>query len=314
MAKIVLALGGNALQDSSAFTAEAQTKIAAKTAVQIVDLVELGHELVIVHGNGPQVGDILLGEEASVSPTNARMPLDVCVAMSQGQIGYWLQQTIGDELKKRGIDRPVVTIVTQIVVDPHDPAFENPTKPIGTFYDQSEAEKLSQTSGWVIKEDAGRGWRRVVPSPQPVRIVEINTIKTLLDQGIITITIGGGGIPVLDQNTDLVGIEAVVDKDFAAAKLAEDIGADVLMILTAVDNVAINYQSPAEQPLQQTNTQQIEKYIEQNQFAPGSMLPKVEAAVSFVRHHPERIAIITSLDKAKLALQESAGTIIYNYN
>jgi len=314
MAKIVLALGGNALQNSSAFTAEAQEEIAAQTAVQIADLVAAGHEIVIVHGNGPQVGDILLGEEASISPTNARMPLDVCVAMSQGQIGYWLQQAIGDKLKRRGIDKSVITVVTQIVVDKNDPAFADPTKPIGAFYDQPEAEKLSQEQGWVVKEDAGRGWRRVVPSPRPIHIVEIDTIKTLLDQGTVVVTAGGGGIPVLDENVDLVGIEAVIDKDFAAARLAEEINVDTLMILTAVDNVAINYQTPEERQIEQTNTVEMEQYITENQFAPGSMLPKVQASVDFVRGHPERIAIITSLNKAKLALQKEAGTIIYNYN
>lgn len=302
------------MQNGNAFTAEAQEEIAGQTAVQICDLVEAGHEIVITHGNGPQVGDILLGEEASASPTNARMPLDVCVAMSQGQIGYWLQQAISDELKKRNIQKPVATVVTRVMVQKDDPAFANPTKPIGPFYDQAQAEALAMEHGWTVREDAGRGWRRVVPSPHPVKIMEIDAISALADQGAIVIAVGGGGVPVIDENPRLVGVEAVIDKDFAATKLAEDINADILMILTAVDNVAINYQTPEQQQIWQTNTQEMTQYIAENQFAPGSMLPKVQAAIGFVRDHPERLAIITSLGKAAQALQKTAGTIIYNYN
>jgi carbamate kinase len=310
MAKIVLALGGNALQNSSAFTAEDQKKIARETAVQIVNLVEQGHELIITHGNGPQVGDILLGEEASASPTNAPMPLETCVAMSQGQIGYWLQQAIRDELEKREIKKSVVTVITQVVVSKDDPAFTNPTKPIGTFYGQEQAEELTSKRNWTVKEDAGRGWRRVVPSPRPIKIVEIDTLKKLTEQGAIVVAAGGGGIPVIKNGSELTGIDAVIDKDFASAKLAEGIEANTLMILTAVDNASINFNTPGETILGQTTISEIEKYIAEGQFAPGSMLPKVEAAIEFARSSPSHTAIITSLQKAESALKGEAGTII----
>ena len=308
--KIVVALGGNALQDSSAFTAEAQEKMAAKTAIQIVNLVEQGHQIIITHGNGPQVGDILLGEEASASPTNARMPLDVCVAMSQGQIGYWLQQTIGDELKKRGIKKSVITVMTQVVVEKDDPAFKDPVKPIGLFYEAPRAKYLARKHGWTVREDAGRGWRRVVPSPQPVRIVEIDTLNALMDQGIIAIAVGGGGVSVLDKNDNLSGIEAVVDKDFAAAKLAEDVGADTLLILTNLEYVSVEYRTPEERNIGRTSVSEMEGYVAEGQFAPGSMLPKVQAAIQFAKKSPKHTTVITSLNKATQALAGETGTII----
>ncbi len=310
MARIVIALGGNALQTKGAYTAEAQLQTARITAVQIVDLVELGHEVVLTHGNGPQVGDILLGEEASAGPTNAAMPLDVCVAMSQGQIGYWLQQALGDELRKRKIDRDVATVVTQVVVDADDKAFADPSKPIGQFYEQAKAGELAAANGWVVKEDAGRGWRRMVASPKPADIVEINEIKELVESGSIVIACGGGGIPVVRSETELRGVEAVIDKDYAAAKLADGLGAHVLMILTAVEAVSVNFQKPDERSLGEVSVDELAKYAAEGQFAPGSMLPKVEASMEFVKSGVGLTAVVTSLEKAKLALAGEAGTHI----
>ncbi|MCL2869423.1 carbamate kinase [Candidatus Saccharibacteria bacterium] len=310
MAKIVIALGGNALQTGNAFTADDQKKVARRTAKQIVGLVLLGHELAITHGNGPQVGDIMLGEEASASPTNAIMPLETNVAMSQGQIGYWLQQAIDNELRAQGIKKDVATVVTQVVVLKNDPAFKKPSKPVGEFYTEAKAKKLAQTRGWTVQEDAGRGWRRVVPSPRPVKIVEDSVLTTLITQGIMPIAVGGGGVPVFEKGSDLVGIDAVIDKDFAATRLAEAVGASILMLLTDVDHAVINFKKADETPITRATIAEMETYVGQNQFAPGSMLPKVQAAIDFVKNNKQNLAIITSLDKAVESLSGKVGTVI----
>lgn len=244
MEKVVVALGGNALQATgSEATAEAQLEVVKQTTVYLADIIEEGYNLIVAHGNGPQVGRIVIQNEVADSVTPA-MPFDVCGAMSQGMIGYHLQQALGDELRSRGIDKPVATIVTQVVVDKDDKAFQNPTKPIGPFYTKEEADKLAAEKGYVMVEDSGRGYRRVVASPKPVRIVEIETVKTLVNNNNVVITVGGGGIPVVEENGKLAGAAAVIDKDLASQKLAEDTDADILVILTAVPRVAINFGKP----------------------------------------------------------------------
>ena len=310
MPKLVIALGGNALQSSkSDATAEAQLKVVRNTCEHIADISCMGYEIGIVHGNGPQVGRILLASETAKDVTPA-MPFDVCGAMSQGYIGYHLQQALKYALNKRDRNIPVLTIETQTIVEKADPAFQNPTKPIGPFYTEEEAKKLEKEKGFVMKEDAGRGWRRVVASPMPRKIVEIEAVKTLWPSSIV-ISTGGGGIPVIqNRNGTLSGVAAVIDKDFGAELLAEEIGADVLMILTEVEKVAINFNKPNQQDLDRLTLEEADKYIEEGQFAPGSMLPKVEAAMKFVRAYPNKRAIITSLDKAIDALDGKTGTVI----
>ena len=310
MSKIVIALGGNALQRSGTEpTAQAQLEVVRDTCTHIAELSARGYELAIVHGNGPQVGRIVLASETAgdVVPP---MPFDVCGAMSQGYIGYHIQQALRYALAKRNRNIPVVTLVTQLVVEPTDPAFQKPTKPIGPFYTQEEAQTLATSRGWAMREDAGRGWRRVVPSPLPRRIVEIGEVKKLWKDTIV-VTCGGGGVPVI-ENPDgtLQGVAAVIDKDYAAELLAEQVEADVLMILTEVEQVAIQWGKPDQQNLSHMSLAEAAKYVSQGQFAPGSMLPKVEAAMKFVRHNPDKEAIITSLDKAIDALEGRTGTHI----
>ena len=308
--KIVVALGGNALQSGkSEATAEAQLAVVKETCERIADLSEKGYEVAVVHGNGPQVGRILLASETAKDVTPA-MPFDVCGAMSQGYIGYHLQQALRFALAKRGKDIPVVTLLTQMVVDQKDPAFQNPTKPIGPFYSEAEAKELAESKGYSMKEDAGRGWRRVVPSPIPTKIVELDSVKKLWDSTIV-ITCGGGGIPVLEnENGDLEGTAAVIDKDFAAELLAENVGADALMILTEVEKVAINFNKPNQENIGHMTYAEAEKHCQDGQFAPGSMLPKVQAAMKFVKANPDKKAIITSLAKAIDALEGKTGTVI----
>ena len=308
--KIVVALGGNALQSGkSEATAEAQLAVVKETCERIADLSEKGYEVAVVHGNGPQVGRILHASETAKDVTPA-MPFDVCGAMSQGYIGYHLQQALRFALAKRGKNIPVVTLLTQMVVDQKDPAFQNPTKPIGPFYSEAEAKELAASKGYSMKEDAGRGWRRVVPSPIPTKIVELDSVKKLWDSTIV-ITCGGGGIPVLEkENGDLEGTAAVIDKDFAAELLAENVEADALMILTEVEKVAINFNKPDQENLGHLTYAEAEKYCQEGQFAPGSMLPKVQAAMKFVKANPEKKAIITSLAKAIDALEGKTGTVI----
>lgn len=310
--KIVIALGGNALQSGKGeATAEAQLEVVKKTCEYIADISQMGYEIGMVHGNGPQVGRILLASEAAKDVTPA-MPFDVCGAMSQGYIGYHIQQALKFSLKKRGLNTPVATLETQVVVGKDDPGFKNPTKPIGPFYSEEEAKALKEEKGYAIKEDAGRGWRRVVASPIPLRIVEIDAIKTLWPT-TITISVGGGGIPVVEhEDGSLEGVAAVIDKDFGAELLAENVNADVLMILTEVEKVAINFNKPNQEDLSSLTLEQADKYIEEGQFAPGSMLPKVQAAMKFVKAYPEKRAIITSLDKAVDALAGKTGTVIVN--
>jgi carbamate kinase len=306
----MIALGGNALQINGAATAAEQKAVAAETAKKLVDLVEAGHDLVIGHGNGPQVGAILLHEEAGATEAAPAMPLETDGAMSQGEIGYWLQQTIGDELRARGIDKDVATVITQTVVDGADPAFQNPSKPIGPFYTEAQAKKLAQERDWMVVEDAGRGWRRVVPSPHPRDIIEKRVIKKLVDTGTLVIAAGGGGIPVLDSHGDLEGVDAVIDKDFGAARLGQDVEASILLILTAVDAVTIGFRTPEEVALGDVPVAELEKYIARGEFAPGSMLPKVQAAIEFVQARAENVAIITSIESAVAALDGRAGTRI----
>lgn len=313
MARIVIALGGNALQKDGEASAEAQIRVAEETARQLIALIREGHELVVVHGNGPQVGSIILREEAINTEDMPTFPIDTCVAMSQGSIGYWLQLAIGNELRRAGIDKSVATVVTQSLVKADDPAFTNPSKPVGPFYDsKEEADKAAEgRHNFVVKEDAGRGWRRVVASPKPVAIVEKDFVNALVRDGYIVVAAGGGGIPVVKQEDgSFRGAEAVVDKDFAAEKLAEAIDADILLILTAVDQVTINYNTPQEIPLGRISVKEAKNYIADGQFAPGSMLPKIEASLLFVRSGDSRKAIITTPQRAYDAVRARAGTII----
>lgn len=311
--KIVLALGGNALQkDSTDKSAEGQLQACRQTAASVADLIEDGHEVSIVHGNGPQVGQILASLELAhqIDDKNPLFPFDVVDAFSEGYIGYHLQNTIREELLKRGIKKSVDTITTQVIVNKDDPGFKNPTKPIGSFYSKEEAERLEKENGYVMKEDAGRGYRRVVASPKPLDIVEKDAIKTMVENDFIVIACGGGGIPVIEEGDSLIGVPAVIDKDFAAEKLAEILDADALLILTAVDRVCVNFNKPNQEALEEINLQKVDRYIEEGQFAPGSMLPKVEACKKFVLSGDDKVAIIASLSNARDALRGESGTKI----
>lgn len=308
--KIVIALGGNALQSGNGpATAEAQLEVVRKTCEHIAQISDMGYELAIVHGNGPQVGRILLASETAREVTPV-MPFDVCGAMSQGYIGYHLQQGLKHALNLRNRDIPVVTVATQVIVEENDPAFDDPTKPIGPFYTESEARAIVKEKGYIMKEDSGRGWRRVVASPVPRRIVEIDAVRHLWDSSIV-ITCGGGGIPVVEKPDGTIeGTEAVIDKDFAAELLAEQVDADVLMILTEVERVSLNFNTPEQRDLSALNLADAARYCEEGHFAAGSMLPKVQAAMKFVRANPSKHAVITSLDKAIEALNGESGTVI----
>lgn len=308
--KVVIALGGNALEEKGLPpTSQSQMNVVSKTSEYIAELSACGYELVIVHGNGPQVGRILLATEAASHVTPA-LPFDVCGAMSQGYIGYHIQQALRKSLEKRNRHLPVVTVITQMVVDEHDPAFESPAKPIGPFYTEAEARALEKEKGYVMKEDAGRGFRRVVASPEPLEIVEIDTIKTLWDS-TITVTCGGGGIPVV-RNADgsLRGVAAVIDKDLAAERLAEGMEADILMILTEVEQVCLYFNTPDQKALGRITAAEAKQYVDEGHFAPGSMLPKMQAAIRFAESKAGRKAIITSLYKAEEALAGRTGTVI----
>ena len=312
MKKIVIALGGNALQEAGRpATAEEQLKVVEKTSVYIADIIAAGYQVVIAHGNGPQVGRIVLQNEAAAAVTPS-LPFDVCGAMSQGYIGYHIQQGLSKVLRERGIQKEAVTLVTQVVVDQNDPKFKNPSKPIGPFYTETEAEaEEMRRRGNTVMEDAGRGWRRVVASPMPVRIVELDAVKALQQAGFIVVTVGGGGIPVTEnEKGELTGTAAVIDKDLASERLAEDLDADALVILTAVEQVAINFNKPDQQLLSCLSPAQAREYMAQGHFAPGSMLPKMEAAVKFTESKPGRKCIITSLEKAVEALNGTAGTTL----
>ncbi|WP_265456828.1 carbamate kinase [Enterococcus sp. HY326] len=310
MAKVVIALGGNALGNS----ANEQLTKAELAAKSIADLISAGHQVVIAHGNGPQVGQIRLAfEKFDAAEPEKIMPFPECTAMSQGYIGYHLQQAIDEELVSRGFQNiPVISMLTQVVVDPNDPAFSNPTKPIGGYYSEAEAKKIMAESHDVYKEDAGRGWRRVVASPKPVDIYEKVSLKTLVEAGQVVIACGGGGIPVEYKGTRYQGVEAVIDKDFAAAKMAALIDADIFIILTAVDHVFVNFGQENQKALIEENVSTMQNYITENQFAPGSMLPKVEAAINFAESKKGRKAIIASLEKATEAIAGTSGTVIVN--
>ncbi len=309
MSRIVVALGGNAL----GVHLPEQMAAVRVTAQAIVGLVAAGHQVAIAHGNGPQVGMIQNAFAAykRTEPEADTMPLSVCVAMSQGYIGYDLQNALREALLDRGLRVPVDTLLTQVAVDPDDPAFLTPTKPIGAFMTEAEARALAEEKHCQVMEDAGRGWRRVVASPRPKEIIEIATVRTLLDAGQVVIAAGGGGIPVIVQgNHHLAGVSAVIDKDFAAACLAEQIDADVLIILTAVEKVAVDFGKSTQRWLDTLTAAEAETYIAQGQFAAGSMLPKVQATVEFVRGRAGRRAVITHLEKAQDALDGKTGTQI----
>lgn len=297
--RIVVALGGNALGNNPC----EQLELVKNTAKPIVDLIQAGNEVIISHGNGPQVGMINLAMEST-------MPFPECGAMSQGYIGYHLQNAIREELLNRNIDKPVATIVTQVIIDKNDKAFENPTKPIGPFYNKEQADKLIKEKGYIMKEDSGRGYRRVVPSPVPIDIAEKEVVKTLVDKGYIAITVGGGGIPVIEEGNRLIGVPAVIDKDFASEKIAEILDADYLIILTAVEKVAINFGKEDQKWLDKLSVEQINEYIKENHFAPGSMLPKIQAAVKFTKSKKGRKSLITSLEKAADGIEGRTGTLI----
>ena len=307
--RLVIALGGNALGKSP----EEQLRLVKTTASTIVDLVEEGYDVVIGHGNGPQVGMINLAFEYSANNGSGTplMPFPECGAMTQGYIGYHLQQAIGRELASRKIKRSVASIITQVVVDSKDKAFKNPTKPVGMFYFKEDAERIMKETGYTFVEDAGRGWRRVVPSPIPKKIVELPVVEQLVSKHNIVITVGGGGIPVVEKAGDTYeGVAAVIDKDRASALLALELKADMLVILTAVDRVSINYNKPNQFDLSQMTISEAMKYIKQGHFAPGSMLPKVESCISFVENTDGGRALITSLERAKEALQGKTGTML----
>ena len=307
--RLVIALGGNALGN----TPIEQLALVKKTASTIVDLVEEGYDVVVGHGNGPQVGMVNLAFENSHNKVGGtpEMPFPECGAMTQGYIGYHLQQSIGRELKRRGIDRPVATVVTQVEVDKTDPAFQNPTKPIGSFYTKEEADRIVEETGYTFVEDAGRGYRRVVPSPKPVSIVELQTVENLVSEGCVVITVGGGGIPVVKSDDWYEGVAAVIDKDRASAKLALDLHADMLVILTAVEKVSINFNKPNQENLSDMSLEDCYRYMKEGHFAKGSMLPKVESCIEYVEHTENGRALITSLEKAKEALQGLTGTVIH---
>lgn len=309
--KVLIALGGNALESEKGDpSAAAQLATVKEACIHIADLIEAGNKVIISHGNGPQVGRILL-QSAAAKDITPELPLDVCGAMTQGAIGYHIQNALGWELKKRGINKNVVSLVTQVEVLEDDPAFQNPTKPIGPFYTGEQAKAIAQATGFVFKEDSGRGWRRVVPSPKPYKIVEAPSAQTLVESDTVVIVAGGGGVPVAtDKDGGYKGVEAVIDKDLSSALLADEINADDLFILTAVDKVALNFGKPDEKLLDEINTEKAEEYCKEGHFAPGSMLPKVQAAMNFVKGKAGRRAIITSLDKAIDAFNGTDGTTI----
>ncbi len=308
--RIVIALGGNALGN----TLPEQMKAVKITAKAIVDLIEEGCDVIVAHGNGPQVGMvnnamIALTHEDTEQPNT---PLSVCVAMSQAYIGYDLQNALREELLNRGIDHiPVATMITQVRVDADDPVFQSPSKPIGKFVSEEQANIMEEKYNYVMKEDAGRGYRRVVASPKPVEIIEIETIRTMVEAGNVVIACGGGGIPVTRQGNHLKGASAVIDKDFASCLMAKELNADFLIILTAVEKVALNFGTPDEKWLNDVSVEEAAQYIKEGHFAPGSMLPKVQAAVDFAGSKPGRTALITLLEKSRDAVQGKTGTMFH---
>lgn len=305
---IVIALGGNALGN----TPQEQLKLVRNAAKHIVDIVAEGVNVVVSHGNGPQVGMIANAfcAASKVDKKVPDMPYPEAGAMSQGYIGYQLSQAVLSELKRRGIMRSTATVITQTVVYPEDPAFKNPTKPVGAFMTEEEAQKKAKEMGITVKEDSGRGWRQVVASPTPQRIVEFDAVKDLMDAGYIVISTGGGGVPVIEKNDSYVGVPAVIDKDRSSAKLAADFKADMLVILTAVEKVYINFNTPEQKALNYMTIKDCKRYIEEGQFAPGSMLPKIEACMEYLEAYPHGKALITSLERTAAGLRGETGTII----
>ena len=302
--RYVVSLGGNALGNN----AEEQKLLVSNVAKYIVKLMKDGHEVVIVHGNGPQVG--MINNAFNEAKSVPDMPFPECGAMSQGYIGFHLQNALQNELKAQGVKRNVATVVTQVVVDKNDPLFQSPSKPVGSFMSKEEAEKVAQEKGWTVKEDAGRGYRRVVPSPLPIDIEEKEVISTLVKNGDVVICAGGGGIPVIREGNKLTGVAAVIDKDYASALVAELVDADYLVILTAIDNVCINYKQPNEKKLGKTSLSEMKEYLKGDYFAKGSMYPKVNACVKFLTNCPGKTAIIAALENAASAFDEKSGTII----
>ncbi len=304
MSRYVISLGGNALGSN----AEEQKALVKHAAKPIVELIKKGHDVVIVHGNGPQVGMINLAFSESSSTPN--MPFPECGAMSQGYIGFHLQNAIYNGMKQHEIKKSIGALITQVIVDEHDPLFQNPSKPVGGFYTKEEADVLSKEKGFTMKEDSGRGYRRLVPSPLPVDVVEKEMIKSLLHNDHIVICAGGGGVPVIEKNNELHGVAAVIDKDYASAKIAEIVNADFLVILTAVDHVYVNFNTPEQKALKTITANKIESYLQTDEFAKGSMYPKVQACLKFLAQGNNKKAIISSLDKAVDAFELKTGTII----
>ncbi|MGG5314975.1 carbamate kinase [Enterococcus sp. AZ072] len=292
----VIALGGNAILDKIP-TDEGQKEVVRKVASDIIEFIELGEQVVICHGNGPQVGNLLIQQKAGDSEKTPMMKLDTNVAMTEGSIGYWIQQAIQNELQKRNIKKSVISVITQVEVDAADPSFQDPTKPIGPFYTKEEAQQKMDSGEGIYQEDSGRGYRKVIASPKPKQIVEKEAILSLVEADVITVCVGGGGIPVIkNQDGRYEGVEAVIDKDLSANNLAKEINADRLIILTGVDNIYINYNQPDQKKLEKLTIGEAKQYIKENQFPPGSMLPKVESAIDFVKEGQKREAVITSIE------------------
>ena len=305
---VVIALGGNALGN----TPQEQLELVKNTATHIVDMIEDGTNVVVSHGNGPQVGMInnAFAYASANDGKTPEMPFPEAGAMSQGYIGYQLSQAILNELKARNILRSTVNVITQTVVDPDDPAFQNPTKPVGAFLTEEEAKAKAAETGWTYKEDAGRGWRQVVASPKPVRIVEFDAVRDLVNDGYVVISTGGGGVPVFEEGGAYSGVPAVIDKDRSSALLARKLKADMLVILTAVEKVCVNFNTPDQKAIDEMDVEQARAYIAEGQFAPGSMLPKVEACIEYVEQFPAGKALITSLECAAAGLRGETGTVI----
>ncbi len=306
--RIVVALGGNALGK----TPTEQKEAIAVVADALVELLKKNHRLVIGHGNGPQVGAINLAFEYghAVEAGIPEMPFAECNAMSQGYIGYHMQQVLSNKLRENGVNRPVASVVTQVEVDPQDHAFQNPTKPVGLFYTKEESESLAAKRGWTFIEDSGRGYRRVVPSPLPKNIVELETVRAMLSSNIVVITVGGGGIPVVNTGGQLTGTDAVIDKDESSSLIAAQLGADTLLVLTGVPNMYINFGTPEQQQLDEITASEAARYLEEGQFGTGSMKPKVEACLRFLEGQPNGRAIVTSIENVTRAIEEGAGTVI----
>lgn len=307
MAKIVVTLGGNALGNSPV----EQLQIVKQTAISLANLLVSGNQIVLSHGNGPQIGEINLGMNfAAEKGKTSEFSLPECGAMSQGYIGYQLQQSLQNELNHRNIKKNVVSVITQVEVNQQDPAFENPSKPIGSFYDEKTAKKITASKGYIFKEDSGRGYRRVVPSPLPQKIIELNSINRLIEENDLVIAVGGGGIPVIRTKEGFQGIPAVIDKDYSSALLADKLNAQKLIILTSVDEVYLNYKKIGQTAIHKLDTKTAENYLSSGQFAEGSMLPKIKACIDFVKGNEHRQALITSLKKLDAALNGKAGTLI----